>query len=106
MASHRWTIPCKLDPEAAEHALAEPLGSLVEQGWELITHIETVGFFGWTLRAPDERAVGLSVPQPGTPDQIVIRSDHPDLAEQVIQALTATGPLEGAEATPVPSRGA
>lgn len=98
MPEHRWTIPCQLDPDEAEHALAAPIQVLEAEGFEAIPHIETVGFFGWTLRADEEHAVGISVPQPGGPARLMVRSEHPELAEEVIEALTSTGPLEGREA--------
>lgn len=99
VSEHRYTIPCQLDPEEAEQALADPIEAIETEGWEAIPHIETVGFFGWTLRAPDERAVGVSVPQPGGPETLMVRSDHEALAERVVDALTSQGPLEGAQAT-------
>lgn len=98
MSEHRFTIDCDLDPEACEFELAGPVEALEEHGFEAIKHIETVGFFGWTLRASDERAVGISVPQPGGPDRVMVRSEHEELARQVVDALTSQGPLEGREA--------
>lgn len=86
-----------MDPETAELELADAVEGAIEDA-EVIRHVETVGFFGWTLRTPDERAVGVSVPQPGGPDKLVVRSEHPDLGEHVVQALTKAGPLEGRKA--------
>lgn len=101
MAQHRWTIPCELDPDEAERALAAPVEALEAEGFEAIEHIETVGFFGWTLRRDEDRAVGVSVPQPGGPDQLRVRSEHAELGEQVVEAFTDTGPLEGETASKV-----
>lgn len=98
MSEHRWTIPCSLDPDEAEDALRGPIEELEREGFEAIAHIETVGFFGWTLRADEERAVGVSIPQPGGPDQLLIRSEHEELGQQVTDQLTSTGPLEGHDA--------
>lgn len=95
MAQHRWTIPCTLDPDEAERALADPIEALEAEGFEAIEHIETVGFFGWTLRADEDRAVGVSVPQPGGPDKLRIRSEHAKVGQRVAEAFTETGPLEG-----------
>lgn len=98
MPEHRWTIPCELAPEAAERELGALLEGLEDEGWVTIPHVETVGFFGWTLRAPDERAVGLSIPQPGGPPMLMVRSDHRDLGEQVVALVTGQGPLADQEA--------
>lgn len=109
MGEHRWTISCTLDPDEAEHALREPIQALSEEGFDVIPHIETVGFFGWTLRWSEDEAIGVSVPQPGGPQQILIRSDHEDLGQRVANALTNTGPLASHEPqkkdTPDPKRG-
>lgn len=98
MPEHRWTIPCTLPPDKAETRLGEVLSELTEEGWALIPHVETVGFFGWTVRAPDERAVGISIPQPSGPPTLMVRSDHQALGQQVVDVLTGSGPLEGEEA--------
>ncbi len=98
VAEHRWTIPCELAPDQAEKHLGDVLAELTEEGWELIPHVETVGFFGWTARGPDERAVGISIPQPSGPPTLMVRSDHEDLGQQVVDLLTRTGPLEGHDA--------
>lgn len=92
MPEHRWQIDCSMTPEEAERDLAGVVENLVDDG-EVIEHIETIGFFGWTLRNPDGRAVGVSVPQPGGPDKLVVRSEHPELGRQVAEQLTAEGPL-------------
>lgn len=94
MPEQRWQIDCTMDPEEAERELAGVVEGILEEG-EVIEHIETVGFFGWTLRAPDGRAAGISVPQPGGPNKLVVRSEHVDLGEQVANQLTSAGPLEG-----------
>lgn len=94
MTEHRWQIDCTMGPDEAEQDLAGVVEDLVEEG-EVIKHVETVGFFGWTLRRPDGRAVGVSVPQPGGPDKLVVRSEHPDLGERVAEGLTREGPLAG-----------
>lgn len=99
MAEHRWTIPCKLDPDEAERALAEPIEALEAAGFEAIPHVETVGFFGWTLRLDEDRAVGVSVPQPGGPDQLRVRGADEDAGRRVVEALTEQGPLAGEDAT-------
>jgi hypothetical protein len=94
VAEHRWQIECTMTPDEAERELADTVEGLVDEA-EVIEHIETVGFFGWTLRMPDGRAVGLSVPQPGGPDKLVVRSEHEELGERVAKRLTGSGPLEG-----------
>jgi predicted NBD/HSP70 family sugar kinase len=94
VAEHRWQIDCSMTPDEAERELTETVEGLVDEA-EVIEHIETVGFFGWTLRMPDERAVGVSVPQPGGPDKLVVRSEHPELGEHVAERLTDEGPLAG-----------
>lgn len=98
MSEHRWQIPCELSPDEAEFQLAEDVERVAEEaldGAEPIEHIETVGFFGWTLRLSDGRAVGVSVPQPGGPDKLVVRSEHEELGQQAARALVDQGPLEG-----------
>lgn len=100
MPEHRWQIDCSLSPEEAERELADVVEGVFEEG-EVIEHIETVGFFGWTLRTPDERAVGVSVPQPGGPDKLVVRSEHEQLGERVAEKLTEAGPLAGRSITHV-----
>jgi hypothetical protein len=94
VTEHRWQIDCSMSPEEAERELADVVADVFDEG-EVIEHIETVGFFGWTLRGPGERAVGVSVPQPGGPDKLVVRSEHTELGEQVAEALTSEGPLAG-----------
>jgi len=99
MAEHRWTIPCTLDPDEAERALEAPVDELREAGFEVIPHVETVGFFGWTLRRDEDRAAGVSVPQPGGPDRLMVRSEHDDVGRQVAEAFTEVGPLADEEPT-------
>ncbi|MDX1611171.1 MAG: hypothetical protein R3185_02295 [Candidatus Thermoplasmatota archaeon] len=98
MPEHRWTLPCEMMPEEAEEALGAHLSGLASEGWELIPHVETVGFFGWTLRDPTGRAVGISIPQPGGPPALMIRTDHPELGEEIVAHLTEAGPLAGRDA--------
>lgn len=101
MTEHRWTIPCELSPDEAQLELAKPLERLrEEQGFEVIEHIETVGFFGWTLRSEDERAVGISVPQPGSPSQLMIRTEHPELGDLVVDALQEADAIEDGQVEP------
>ncbi len=95
MVEHRWTIPCSLDPDEAEQKLKEPIRTLEKEGFDVIPHIETVGFFGWTLRWSEDQAVGVSVPQPGGPQRLKVRSDHEAVGETVVQAFTRVGPLKG-----------
>ncbi len=104
MTEHRWTIPCSLHPDEAEHALAAPVEHLEEHGFEAIPHIETVGFFGWTLREHEDRAAGVSVPQPGGPDKLLIRSEHEETGRRVVDAFVSTGPLEGKKPRKEPDR--
>jgi hypothetical protein len=96
VGEHRWQIDCEMGPEEAERELAgtvETVAADALDGAEPIKHVETVGFFGWTLRLPDGRAVGVSVPQPGGPDKLVVRSEHEAVGRRVAEELTSEGPL-------------
>jgi len=99
VSEHRWQIPCEMGPDEAELELADAIEEATDENWESFKHIETVGFFGWTLRTPDDAAIGVSVPQPGGPDKLVVRSENEKLGRQVVDTLTSRGPLAGREAT-------
>ena len=97
MREHRWTIPCQLSPDQAQDQLGPLLRPLERRGWTVFEQVDTMGFFGWTLRKIEE-AVGVAVPQSGEPAELRVRASVEANGQLVIDALTDKGPLAGAPA--------